>query len=121
MKKDLAYYKRLRWERDVKRNDDETGQYWVACYTDLPDVVGTGATREEAILMHTEMFDEFVQHQIELGHEIKGPPAVGVSKSDRELSLPDRISSPDAIVYAPADAEFGSSGPAWDSGKLVGA
>lgn len=110
MTKDLHYYKRLRWKRAVRRVDDETGRYWQAYYTDLADVVGTGETREDAVLMHAEMFDEYVQMRLDMGLPV---PAPADAKARKKGSRPkaklhstsDTSSNSDRVVGKSADHE----------------
>jgi predicted RNase H-like HicB family nuclease len=73
MKKDLAYYKSLPYEREVLPRDDESGRYFVVRLRDMPEVYGFGPTKQNAIRMMREALPEHVSYCLERGVAIPEP------------------------------------------------
>ena len=80
MKKDLAYYRALPYDREWLPRDDESGRYFVVRVKDIPDIYGTGSLKSDALHALWSAFDDFVTWCLEEGMEIPEPRVVRPSK-----------------------------------------
>jgi len=73
MTKDLAYYRMLPYEREWLPRDDESGRDFVACLKDIPEIYGTGETKQAALAVLWTAFDDQITWCLEEGVEIPEP------------------------------------------------
>jgi hypothetical protein len=75
MKKNLAYYKNLPYTLRVERfEEEEDGRtYFCASYQEMPHVKGVHENRLIAVRLAKELFDDYVEAQLEWGREIEEP------------------------------------------------
>jgi predicted RNase H-like HicB family nuclease len=115
MKKDLAYYQGLPYHLEVSRFvEDEDGEtYYCATYPRLPRVRGIHQDRASAVKLARELFDSYVEAQLEWGEDIpepdvsryrepggrfafrEMPSAATATWSDIKIRLPDSAVSPE--------------------------
>lgn len=75
MKHDLAYYRSLPYRLDVTRfvEEEDDALYYCAAYVQLPEVKGVHEDRLLAITLAKELFDSYVDAQLEWGEPIPEP------------------------------------------------
>lgn len=75
MKKDLAYYRSLPYRRTIRRfMEEEDGEiYFCVSFAELPHVKGIHTNHLEALRLAHELFDAYVQAQLEWGEPIPEP------------------------------------------------
>lgn len=75
MKKDLDYYRSLPYSLTVDRfEEEEDGEtYYRASYEELPHVKGVHEERLMAVRLAKELFDSYIEAQLEWGGEIPEP------------------------------------------------
>ena len=76
MTKDLAYYRMLPYEREWLPRDDESGRYLVVRLEDIPDIYGSGNTRQEALAALRSAFDDQITWCLEENVEIPEPSVI---------------------------------------------
>ena len=77
MKKDLGYYRSLPYSLTVERfTDEEDGEtYFRASFKELPHVKGVHRERLMAVQLAKELFDSYIQAQLEWEEDIPEPEA----------------------------------------------
>lgn len=82
MTKNLQYYRGLPYTLDVERFVEEADgeTYFRAVYRELPNVKGIHRDRLLAISLAKELFDAYVEAQLEWGEEVPEPEAVRYRK-----------------------------------------
>jgi len=72
LKKQVEYYTNLPYTITVERLDDQ-GTYYVARYIELPDLLMTGDTPEEALAELESVKPEWIETHLELGNKMPPP------------------------------------------------
>lgn len=72
LKKQAEYYASLPYTVTIERRDDQ-GTYYVARFKELPHLLMTGATPEEALKELEEVKREWFEANLELGNKIPEP------------------------------------------------
>lgn len=86
--KAVAYYRRLPYTRRVRLHEEGESAYFVAYVEELPALQIDGETKEEALKRLDDMFDDFIEAQLEWGEEIPEPlpwPGTGDVPQDPEV------------------------------------
>lgn len=99
MKKDLAYYRALPYDREWLPLDDESGRYFVVRLRDMPDIFGTGNLRSEALHALWNAFDDMITWCIEEGMNIPEPALIRSAKT-RTIEIRVQRISEDAVGTA---------------------
>ena len=73
MTKDLAYYMSLPYEREWLPRDDESGRYFAVRLKAIPEIYGTGYTKQAALAALRRCFDDQIAWCIEEGVAIPEP------------------------------------------------
>lgn len=76
MTKDLAYYQALPYTREWVPRDDESGRYFVARLREIPEIYGTGHTKQAAYSALKSAFDDQIIWCLEEGVDIPEPELV---------------------------------------------
>jgi predicted RNase H-like HicB family nuclease len=72
--KTLSHYRQLPYTRRIEPREDSDGtRYFVAWIDEIPFVKIDGATREEAFLRLSEIFDECILGMLEMGDQVPEP------------------------------------------------
>lgn len=72
LKKQAEYYAGLPYTITIERRDDQ-GTYYVARVLELPDLLMTGATPEEALAELENEKKEWIEKYLELGNRMPAP------------------------------------------------
>ncbi len=72
LKKRVEYYANLPYTVTIERRDDQ-GTYYVARVLELPDLLMTGATPEEALAELESEKREWIEKYLELGNKMPAP------------------------------------------------
>ena len=114
----LRDYRRLPYLRTVTMVSDESGDYWVCGFPEIPGLFADGDSRQDAVNNAFSAFDDMIEALIEVGREIPLPARVAAREvpadtsaepeRDRETieELVARISS-DSHNLWDIEAEFG--------------
>lgn len=104
--KDVAYYRRLPYTRQVDlRRDSDGSVYYVARIKEMPSLRMDGETREEALLKLDETFDDWIESMLEMGDEIPEPdvwpgvPASPILTPPVSLPVVDKLPVVGDAVY----------------------
>jgi len=123
-RKDLDYYRSLPYERTLRVEHDDDGEYFVASIRELQGVEADGATHWEALFELQAAFDDAIQALLEWGDDIPEPelwPGTERIKSwpSGSSARPTRSSA----VFEDSDSinHVGADGAAFDSLELVSA
>lgn len=71
--KDLKYYLSLPWNFKVKKVSDESGNYYLGCIQEIPEVRGHGDTLDECYDLVMEILETNLELMIEDGDKIPEP------------------------------------------------
>ena len=72
LQKQVEFYTNLPYTITVERRDDQ-GTYYVARYIELPDLLMTGDTPEEALAELESVKPEWIETHLELGNKMPPP------------------------------------------------
>jgi hypothetical protein len=86
--KNLAYYRSLPYEREWLPRDDESGRYFVVRLKHIPEIYGTGFTKQAALTVLNSAFDDQIAWALKEGLAIP-EPSVGPVQSTQthEITL----------------------------------
>jgi predicted RNase H-like HicB family nuclease len=76
MMKDLGYYRGLPYEREWLPRDDESGRYFVVRLREIPEIYGTGFTRQAALAALNSAFDDQIMWCLDMGVDVPEPNLV---------------------------------------------
>ncbi len=76
MADDLQFYRALPYKRVLSRVSDESGDYWVCRFPEIPGLFAEGDTRPAAVHNAFEAFDDTISVLLEIGHEVPMPRRV---------------------------------------------
>ena len=71
--KDLKYYLSLPWNFKVKKVNDESGNYYLGCIQEIPEVRAHGYTLDECYDLVMEILETNLELMIEDGEKIPEP------------------------------------------------
>jgi predicted RNase H-like HicB family nuclease len=67
MTKDLTFYQALPYAREWLPRDDESGRYFVVRLEEIPEIYGTGYTKQTALAALKSAFDDQIMWCLEEG------------------------------------------------------
>lgn len=102
MTKDLAYYRTLAYEREWLPRDDESGRYFVVRLKDIPEIYGTGDTKQKALVQLRTAFDEQIAWCLEEQIPIPEPSPARISSYQTVNVIIERMNVTRAAL--PADS-----------------
>lgn len=112
MSKNLAYYQSLPYRLIVERFEEEDGEvYFRAFYKEIPRVKGIHKERLQAIRLAKELFDSYVEAQLEWGEEIPQPETPrfrkrgGLFKFEGDRESRSGVSPAKGVRVPPSDSE----------------
>lgn len=103
MKNDLAYYRGLPYNLEIRRfTDEEDDQiYYCASYKQLPTVKGVDRDRLLAIRLAKELFDSYIEAQLEWGEAIPEPDSRRFREAGGLFKFKGTVSDPPEMLDPP--------------------
>jgi predicted HicB family RNase H-like nuclease len=90
IKSQVEYYSQLPYTVTLERMDDQ-GTYYVARYIELPDLLMTGDTPEEALAELEKVKPEWIETHLELGNKMPVPLKIRRYSGEYRLRMPPSL------------------------------